>query len=200
MNNEDEFTFGYNPISASSFGAPSETDTDGDGVSDAVESVDLDPGTPGVQNPFDAFLGDTTGNNGANSPDGVADGQNDYDGDGLSNLVESVFGINPLLFDTDGDGFGDGGEVAAGTGVLNAASFPPTDIMWIDFAAIGPEAGIETHPFNTLTEVITLIDSGGTINIKGDTADAESAETPTIDKAMTIQSVNGIARIGVTAP
>ncbi|HVN40135.1 MAG TPA: hypothetical protein VMW19_18385 [Myxococcota bacterium] len=35
-------------------------------------------------------------------------------------------GTNPLVFDTDGDGFGDGIEIAAGTDSLNPASFPPS--------------------------------------------------------------------------
>lgn len=197
MNNEDEFTFGYNPINPASFGTPTPTDTDGDGISDALESFDLDPNTPGIQNPFNPVLGDTSGNNGSTVPDGIPDGQNDFDGDGLSNLAEVAFGINPFLFDTDGDGFGDGAEAVAQTNIFDPNSRPPTGLMWVDFGATGIEAGIESHPFNTLAEVLGLLDLGGTINIKGDSTVVDSTETPTISTPMTIQSVNGSVRIGI---
>jgi len=57
----------------------------------------------------------------------------DDDGDGLLDEVESDSGIfvgpndtgsDPLLFDTDGDGYGDGVEVAAGSDPNNPASIP----------------------------------------------------------------------------
>ncbi len=44
--------------------------------------------------------------------DSIALGMSDDpDGDGLTNAEEASLGTNPLLFDTDGDGFGDGDEV-----------------------------------------------------------------------------------------
>jgi len=76
------------------------TDSDGDGLSDYDENADgtrdLDPDTPGVQNPFDPYCGDSTGNNGSNEPDGIRDGLNDYDGDGVNNETEFMFGLNPI--------------------------------------------------------------------------------------------------------
>jgi len=48
----------------------------------------------------------------------------DPDGDDLSNLREFVAKTHPTQADTDGDGFGDGVEVAAGTSPLDAASHP----------------------------------------------------------------------------
>ena len=49
----------------------------------------------------------------------------DPDGDGLSTWTElRRTHTNPYKFDTDGDGFGDGAEVRAGTNPRNRASFP----------------------------------------------------------------------------
>lgn len=101
------------------------TDTDGDGLSDFVELYSL------VLDPLNA---DTDGN-------GVADGDEDLDGDGLSNLSETeigtsifkpdtdedglsdadeiqLYGTDPLLKDTDSDGVSDAKEIELGTDPL----------------------------------------------------------------------------------
>lgn len=69
-------------------------DTDSDGLSDYQEVYifGLDPTTQ-----------DTDGN-------GVLDGDEDFDGDGMSNLSEAVLQTDPYLADTDGDGIDDGEE------------------------------------------------------------------------------------------
>jgi hypothetical protein len=74
-------------------GAP---DADGDGLSDADETRDLDPLQPGTQNPFDPSAADSTGDLGGTGADGVPDGANDWDGDGWTNAEEFAFGTNPL--------------------------------------------------------------------------------------------------------
>ena len=66
-------------------------DRDNDGLSDWDEIRNL-----GASNPFDLFDPDTTGDNFSNQPDGVPDGLNDYDGDGMTNALEFMFGFNPL--------------------------------------------------------------------------------------------------------
>ncbi len=71
------------------------SDGDGDGLDDEWETMDLDPFTPGVQNPFDPNDPDTTGDNGVLGADGIPDGQNDWDGDGVSNETEFDYGWNP---------------------------------------------------------------------------------------------------------
>jgi C1A family cysteine protease len=70
-------------------------DGDGDGLSNVDETRDLDPVTEGVQNPFDPYDPDTTGDSFEEGPDGVPDGRNDWDGDGVSNAREFAFGYNP---------------------------------------------------------------------------------------------------------
>jgi len=57
----------------------------------------------------------------------------DTDGDGFGDFGEVGFepgsstGTDPLVFDTDGDGVGDGAEVAAGTDPTDASSGPADD-------------------------------------------------------------------------
>lgn len=71
-------------------------DEDMDGISDWDETRDLNPIAPGVQNPFNPLIADSTGNNGVNTPDGIIDGENDYDADGLINSLESEYNTNPI--------------------------------------------------------------------------------------------------------
>ncbi len=82
---------------------PTNPDTDGDGLKDGDEVHDLDHDTPGVQNPFDPLEPDTVGDNFQDWPDGIPDGLNDYDGDGMSNRDEFQWDYNPV----DPDSFGE---------------------------------------------------------------------------------------------
>lgn len=70
-------------------------DTDGDGLSDYVEVavIGLDP-----------LNKDTDGN-------GIDDGDEDSDGDGITNIEEIKLGTDPSLEDTDGDGLSDKEEI-----------------------------------------------------------------------------------------
>lgn len=70
-------------------------DTDGDGLDDFMEIFEL---------ALDPTLVDTDGN-------GVKDGDEDTDEDGLTNLQEIGLGTEPADYDTDGDGLCDGEEV-----------------------------------------------------------------------------------------
>jgi len=71
------------------------SDRDKDGLTDEQETRDLDPLEPGVQNPFDPDDPDNTGNNGLEGPDGIPDALNDWDGDGMTNAQEFLWGYNP---------------------------------------------------------------------------------------------------------
>jgi hypothetical protein len=87
LSNAEEVDLGTDPLNP---------DTDGDGLTDGDEARDLDPDTPGIQNPFDPLDPDSTGDAFSNEADGVPDGQNDYDGDSQSNAYELEHGSNPL--------------------------------------------------------------------------------------------------------
>jgi len=52
------------------------------------------------------------------------DSAEDIDNDGLTNLEEYQYGTNPKNWDTDGDGYSDGEEVAKGSDPLNPNSVP----------------------------------------------------------------------------
>ncbi|MEV0719012.1 hypothetical protein [Asanoa sp. NPDC050611] len=94
------------------FGAsPLLIDSDGDGLTDKFEITQL----AGFAMPGQV---DT-------DKDGVPDGAEDVDGDGLTNLREQELGTSPTEGDTDGDGVSDGDEVARGTNPLVRDAPPP---------------------------------------------------------------------------
>jgi hypothetical protein len=70
-------------------------DSDKDGLLDEEETRDLDPETPGIQNPFDPNNPDSTGIREA-GPDNFVDGLNDYDGDGITNQWKFINGTSPI--------------------------------------------------------------------------------------------------------
>ena len=72
-------------------------DSDGDGLADGDEVRDLDLETPDRQNPFDPRQADSTGDDYTLGPDGVEDGLNDWDGDGVANADEFARGTNAIL-------------------------------------------------------------------------------------------------------
>jgi hypothetical protein len=95
----DGLSDGYEVLIGSN---PEDADSDDDGLCDRDEVRDLDVHLPGYQNPFHPLSPDSTGNtvNGDESwkdlPDGVRDGDNDYDGDAFLNKFEFWFGWNPI--------------------------------------------------------------------------------------------------------
>ena len=71
------------------------TDTDGDGLTDYLEINTFG---------YDYSKVDSDGN-------GIADGDEDFDKDGLSNVYEIAAKLDPANADTDGDGLSDGDEI-----------------------------------------------------------------------------------------
>src|SRR5439155_9500173 len=66
------------------------------------------------QRGYNPTQADTNGN-------GVPDGYEDYDGDGLANLMEGVFGLDPWSFDdADHDGIADWKDDSDGDGLPDA--------------------------------------------------------------------------------
>ncbi len=103
-----------------------EPDTDGDGIADSADNC-LNTPNPTQTNSDNDALGNACdacpndGNNDADgdgicgdwedshglNPDDVADAQLDFDGDGLSNILEYLLGADPNLLDSDNDGHDD---------------------------------------------------------------------------------------------
>lgn len=109
-----ELRFGSSPLLV---------DSDGDGLTDKFEITQLagwtQPDTPDTDK------------------DGVLDGDEDIDSDGLSNRQEQDLGTSPLKPDTDGDGVNDGTEVAHGSNPL-VADQPPAPPLAGDPPPITP--------------------------------------------------------------
>ena len=106
-----EFLFGANSD-------PLESDTDGDGLSDAAELA-LDTNPNSVDSDGDGMTDGWEVQYGFN-PCVAADADGDADNDGVSNLEECRYGSNPHSADTDGDGLSDGVEVELGTDLTNS--------------------------------------------------------------------------------
>lgn len=112
---------------------PMNSDTDGDGLSDGVEYY---------QTLTDPTKADTDGN-------GINDGDEDSDGDGLSNLEEIKNGTDPANPDSDDDGLDDLKEKQLGTDPLN----PDTDG---DGLSDGDEVRLGLDPLKQKTDGKTL--------------------------------------------
>ncbi|MBE7500912.1 MAG: Ig-like domain-containing protein [Verrucomicrobiales bacterium] len=77
----------------------------------------------------------------------------DTDGDGLTDLAETIVGTFPDQFDSDGDGEGDGDEVRAGGNPLDGVARP----LGVVASASG---GGETHDLAVQAEVAVTIGTG----------------------------------------
>ncbi len=127
-------------------------DTDADGLSDYAEVVVL---VDSMGQPlFEGFSSDTNLN-------GVSDGAEDLDGDGLTNAQEAQIGFSlthPLLYDTDNDSQMDGNEDSDGDGLSNLGEFQ-----------CSPNASDPTNPdtdgdgLNDYHECVVLLDGGAPI-------------------------------------
>ena len=140
--------------------SPFGTDADDDGLSDYYEIIVMEHITmPG--------LADTDG-------DGVLDGDEDLDLDGVTNIIERDLGSNPLKLDSDGDGISDlalllGANMGSTTGDTDGDGLSDesearmgTDPDHVDSDRDGIPDGQEYH-----MQTISREDMGLTINILG---------------------------------
>jgi gliding motility-associated-like protein len=126
------------------------TDTDGDGIIDALESSAVDSDNDGVNNEMDPA------NNDPCIPNPAA-GPCDQDNDGLINSIEATLGTNPTNPDTDGDGINDGTENTNTTDPLDPCDPPnATPACNIDTDGDGlldaQETALGTNPTNPDTD------------------------------------------------
>ncbi len=90
------------------------TDTDQDGLSDAVELQVFHTDPAKADTDSDGFKDAEEVRSGYN-PNGPGRlTEADADQDGLSDRLEIIFGTDPLTIDSDGDGFADGTEISTG--------------------------------------------------------------------------------------
>lgn len=93
------------------------TDSDNDGLPDFYEEVigtdkyNVDSDNDGLPDGFELFTTFTYPNSSDTDNDGILDGQEDNDNDGINNLDEFELGIDPNDADTDGDGLSDSNEL-----------------------------------------------------------------------------------------
>ena len=106
--NLEEYTLGKNPNLAE--------DSDGDGIPDGIERKLVIPLGGSSYRSFDLGKMDTDDN-------GINDGNEDYDRDGLTTLQEIAAGTDSNKTDTDKDGVNDGKEILIGTNPLVADAF-----------------------------------------------------------------------------
>jgi hypothetical protein len=103
-------------------------DTDGDGISDALEVLyGMNPSDPdsdhdGLTDGFELFGRFMWGIGSPTDPDedddGIDDLHDDYDGDGVANVDEFARGTSAFMVDSDFDGLLDGEESGLGTNPL----------------------------------------------------------------------------------
>jgi gliding motility-associated-like protein len=150
----DNLEVGSNPASP--------TDSDGDGIIDALESSAVDSDNDGVNNEMDPA------NNDPCIPNPAA-GPCDQDNDGLINSDEATFGTNPTNPDTDGDGINDGTENTNTTDPLDPCDPPnATPACNIDTDGDGlldaQENALGTSPTNPDTDGDGLSDGNEVTN------------------------------------
>ncbi len=168
----------------------------GDPALVTVHEVYLTNLTPGVEYVYVVASADVSGNLYLS-----AEATLDSDGDGLSDLTESIFGTNPGLADSDGDGYSDFEEVLFGTDPLDVNDFPagelPSWLIYLEFGVGGLELGTIDSPWSALSGAYTQVASSGTIRIITNGGTVTTSETGILNKPLRLESTGGgIVRLG----
>ncbi|HJL48326.1 MAG TPA: hypothetical protein RMG45_20880, partial [Polyangiaceae bacterium LLY-WYZ-15_(1-7)] len=158
-------------------GCEDETDSDGDGIADAIEG-DGDPDGDGIPSSMDDDSdgdgipdSEEAGTNPCAPPDTDGDGTFDFadtdsDNDGLPDARERELGTDPRNTDTDGDGVTDLAEAeGTGTDPLDPASTIPEGDFFVVLPYEGPREN-RTLRFGTnisVADVFFLVDMTGSM-------------------------------------
>ncbi len=164
-------------VDAGVVGCDDVTDTDGDGIADAIEGTG-DPDGDGIPNNADDDSdGDgipdsaEAGTDPCAPPDTDGDGTPDFadtdsDNDGLPDAREIELGTDPRLIDSDGDGISDLVEVeGSGTDPTDPGSTIPTEDFFVVLPFNGDRAD-RTLRFGTnisVADVFFLVDMTGSM-------------------------------------
>jgi formylglycine-generating enzyme required for sulfatase activity len=132
-------------------------DSDGDGIMDAEEIALND------LSKFDPFNSNSDGDHPV-----ILDGEQDYDGDGLSSLQELFLGTDPDASDTDGDGIADNVELLNGLDPTVSDLANPTDTDGDGLTDI-QEVGLGTNRYRADSDFDGLCDGGLAISNPLDT-------------------------------
>jgi len=107
-------------------------DRDGDGLYNYDEIRDWNPTTAGIVNPFDPANPDSAGSNYNPGPDGITDGQGDYNGNGISNAEWIAMGGNPIQLRAEDVNYSGSVDAVDVQLVINGA-------LGIDVAPVDPD-------------------------------------------------------------
>jgi|GEM_PF-1996275 len=159
-----------------------ETDSDGDGVPDYIEEffgTDInraDTDNDGLSDYTEIYVTGTDPTLADSDENGINDGDEDADSDGLSNLEEIKYGTDPSLVDTDGDLISDYNEINKyGTDPLNE----DTDN---DGVRDGVEIRINTDPL--------VYDSSFMVHAEADEEDTVKASVDVELTASQVETLN----------
>lgn len=104
-------------------------DSDSDGIPDGFETLlgtspdQIDSDGDMLPDGYELFTNYSYPNCNDYDENGISDGDEDYDSDGLTNYEEFLLGINPNDSDTDGDGMNDYTEISYGLNPNKQISF-----------------------------------------------------------------------------
>ncbi len=156
-----------------------DTDSDGDGISDADE-----------HGPYDACSARDSDRDGI--PDFL---DTDSDNDGIPDATEvGMDNTSPTSADSDGDGFSDLGEIAAGTDPNDATSVIPPQDFFVILPYQGPH-DVRPLRFDTslhVADVYFLVDATGSMG-----GPIHNVETSLTDIAMQLRAVVDDVQFGV---
>lgn len=151
---------GYSPVKIPSVDDVDMTDSDSDGIPDSFEEQygtdqeNSDTDGDGLPDGYELFILSYDPTKPDSDDNGITDGNEDYDSDGLTNIEEyllgtypqipdsdmdgisdwdevNVYGSDPLLIDTDGDSINDGDELLLGFDPTNPQTFGIADSEYV---------------------------------------------------------------------